>query len=504
MGYGFGKYSFLEGTERLRVYRETASHGDLTSMKELAYILKNEMGSLQELQESFKWYLRAATSKDNEAILNVGDMLRDGIGTEQNPVAAIEYYKKVVNAPRAHHTERKSAANKIAYTYEKYLNDGEKAVKWLKKSVLLGNRDARLKIAEIYRDGRGLKPDGEKAIEWFTKILNDKSLSESERFAAAFEIAKMFRKGIGVEQSDEKSVKFFKLAAKSNLTIARTACNELVKIYCASKEITPNVGMAIHWLRKSSELGSKKATFTLAKIFRDGADGVNQNGEKALKFLEETASNNFDTINKVAAMRIIAEMYAKGLAVAEDKEKADRLYREAAQINSEWNRALNNLQNFHALDYDDNAQVTFDTKKNSGDDILWDLKFKYTHLSSGGIQIDKYIYDETYVTVPNEIEGQPVTNIGYRAFDNANLKKIAIPSNVKTIVYGAVMTQEPLKIYFQGSQIQVTPQSFIAPEIEIYFDKVSLLETLKKLEEANKKINIRYESPFFYFDVKKY
>ena len=499
MGYGFGKYSFLEGTERLRVYRETASHGDLTSMKELAYILKNEMGSLQELQESFKWYLRAAAAKDNEAILNVGDMLRDGIGTEQNPVAAIEYYKKVVNAPRAHHTERKSAVNKIAYTYEKYLNDGEKAVKWLKKSVLLGNRDARIKIAEIYRDGRGLEADGEKAIEWFTKILNDKSLSESERFAAAFEIAKMFRKGIAVEQSDEKSVKFFKLATKSSLTIARTACNELVKIYCSSKEITPNVGMAIHWLKKSSELGSKKANFTLAKIFRDGADGVNQNGEKALKFLEESASNNFDTMNKVAAMRIIAEMYAKGLAVAEDKEKADRLYQEAAKINSEWNRALNNLQNFHAPDYDYDAQMAFDME-NSGKDILWDSIFKYTHLPSG-IQIDKYIDSEISVTVPNEIEGQPVTNIGYRAFDNANLQKIAIPSNVKTIVYGAVMSQEPLKIYFKGSQIQVTSQSFIAPEIEIYFDQVSLLETLKKLEKENKKINIRYESPSSYFYV---
>ncbi len=350
MGYGFGKYSFLEGAERLRVYRETASQGDLTSMKELAYILKNEMGSLQELQESFQWYLRAAAFKDNEAMLNVGDMLRDGIGTEKNPVAAIEYYKKVVNAPRAYNTERKSAVNKIAYTYEKYLNDGEKAVKWLKKSVLLGNRDARIRIAEIYRDGRGMEADGEKAIEWFTKILNDKSLPENERFAAAFEIAKMFRKGIAVEQSDEKSVKFFKLATKSHLSIARTACNELVKIYCASEEITPNVGMAIHWLKKSAELGSKKANFTLAKIFRDGASGVNQNGEKALKFLEESASDNFDTINKVAAMRIIAEMYAKGIAVAEDKEKAERLYQESSRISAEWNRALNNLQNLHSQD----------------------------------------------------------------------------------------------------------------------------------------------------------
>lgn len=259
--------------------------------------------------------------------------------------------------------------------------------------------------------------------------------------------------------------------------------------------------MAIYWLRKSAELGSKTANFTLAKIFRDGMGGVNQNGEKALKFLEESASNNFDTMNKVATMRTIAEMYAKGLAVAEDKEKADRLYQEAAKINSEWNRALNNLQNFHAPDYDDNAQMTFDMKKNPDNDILLDLKFKYTHLSSGGIQIDKYIDSEISVTVPNEIEGQPVTNIGYRAFDNANLQKISIPSSVKTIVYGAIMTKEPLKIYFQGSQIQVTSQSFIAPEVEIYFDQVSLLETLKKLEEANKKINIRYESPFFYFDV---
>ena len=123
--------------------------------------------------------------------------------------------------------------------------------------------------------------------------------------------------------------------------------------------------------------------------------------------------------------------------------------------------------------------------------------FKYSHTPSG-IQIDKYLGNETYVTVPNEIEGQPVTNIGYRAFDNANLHKIAIPSSVKTIVYGAVMTKEPLKIYFQGSQIQVTSQSFIAPKIEIYFDKGTLLGTLKKLEDTNPKIRIRYESSFYF------
>lgn len=336
-------YEFAEDEEKMRFYREMANHGYLTPMKKLAYVLRYVKKSPQNLNESFKWYLKAASLDDPESILAVGDMLRDGHGTEQNPVRAIEYYKKVANNSHAHKVDRKAAASRLAYTYENFLEDGKNAIKWLKKSFRLGNTDARLKIAEIYRDGKGIKADGEKAIEWFTKILDDQSLSNFERYFPALEIAKMFRKGISVPRSDEKSIKYLKLAANAGIPIARIAFDELVKIYCTSEEITPNIETTIYWLKNAAGVGSRKAVFTIAEILRDGKFDFNQNGEKVLEFLEATV-NNLDTMSKVSAMRIIAEIYGKGEAVPQNKEKSEELSIEASSIMERWTYALNNLQ----------------------------------------------------------------------------------------------------------------------------------------------------------------
>ena len=335
--------SFNCDEEKIRFYIETASHGWLNSMKKLAYILRYEKKSPQNLNEAFKWYLKAASLDDHESMIAVGDMLRDGHGTEQNPTQAIEYYKKVANNRHADKVDRKVAVYRLAYTYENFLEDGKNAIKWLKKSFRLGNTDARLKIAEIYRDGKGIKADGEKAIEWFTKILDDKSLLNFDRYFPALEIAKMYRKGIAVPRSDEKSIKYLKLAANAGIPIARIAFDELVKIYCTSEEITPNIEMAMYWLKNAAGVGSRKAVFTIAKILRDGKFDVAQNEEKLLEFLEAT-TNNLDTMSKVSAMRIIAEIYGKGEIVPQNKEKSEELSIEASSIMKRWTYALNNLR----------------------------------------------------------------------------------------------------------------------------------------------------------------
>ncbi|MCR5834340.1 MAG: sel1 repeat family protein [Selenomonadaceae bacterium] len=342
-GYGT-LYTFFEDEERMKYYRQAAAHGNLTAMKELAYFLRYGKGIEQNCRESFQWYLRAASFYDVDAIFTVAEMYAAEIGTAQNLPKSLELYKKIANSNLFEKIDRKFAAKKIAYIYEKFFNDGRMMIKWLKKSALLGDTDARFFIAEIYRDGKFIESSGEDALKWFTAILNDKNLSNEERYSAAFEIAQMFHKGKAVARSDTEAVKYFKLSTKANIVIARRAYNTLAQIYCTSKEIAPNIGMVLHWLKKAIDVGSRQAMWIATKIYRDGKFGVRQNGEKALAILFESAEQNFDTVNKVSAMRMIAEMYDKGLAVPEDKQKAVKLYQEADLISSEWIQAINNLQ----------------------------------------------------------------------------------------------------------------------------------------------------------------
>lgn len=264
--------------------------------------------------------------------------------TDENYKKAVEHFTKIVNDDYADLPDRQKAAKKIAYIYEKFFSNGHAAIKWLKKAVLLGDKNSRFIIAEMYRDGRFMKPSGANAIEWFTKILNDKTLPDQERYSSAFEIAKMLHEGIAVPHSDSAAVKYFALSAQADEVTARVAYNTLAKIYATSDEFTPNGDMILHWLQKAVEVGSCRATWMLAKIYRDGKFGVSQDTAKALEILQNPASNSFDIINKVTAMRMIAEIYDKGLGVPEDKEKADNLYKEAALINSKWMQSINILQ----------------------------------------------------------------------------------------------------------------------------------------------------------------
>ena len=112
---------------------------------------------------------------------------------------------------------------KIAYLYENCFADDHAAVEWLKKAVTLGDKNFRFQIVEIYRDSRALEPSGFAAIAWFIKILNDKTLPDHERYAAAFEIGKMFYEGRAVPYSDTAAIKYFTLSAKAGVVTARAA-----------------------------------------------------------------------------------------------------------------------------------------------------------------------------------------------------------------------------------------------------------------------------------------
>lgn len=123
-------------------------------------------------------------------------------------------------------------------------------------------------------------------------------------------------------------------------------------------------------------------------------------------------------------------------------------------------------------------------------------EFKHSLIQSG-IQIDKYIGRDGFVFIPEQLQNLPVTTIGYRAFDNENLNKVVIPASVKTIVYGSFISKQPLHVFFKGSDITLTPQSFIAPEVVFYFDNSAIAKNLYVITQKNPRCKINYDADSF-------
>ena len=124
-------------------------------------------------------------------------------------------------------------------------------------------------------------------------------------------------------------------------------------------------------------------------------------------------------------------------------------------------------------------------------------EFKYTLSQNKGIRIDKYIGNATSVVIPEQIENLPVTSIGYRAFDNPDLKKVVIPESVKSIVYCAFVSQQPMHVLFKGYNIQMIPQSFLAPQITFYCARSSLVFSLRGIINNNPKCHVSYNAADF-------
>ena len=122
--------------------------------------------------------------------------------------------------------------------------------------------------------------------------------------------------------------------------------------------------------------------------------------------------------------------------------------------------------------------------------------FKYTHTRSG-IQIDKYVGSDSFVVIPEEIEGLPVTSIGYRAFDNENLYKVIIPASVQTIVYAAFVSKQSMHVLFKGESIQLMPQSFITHKITFYFYNAIIYDSIYPITKNNPKYVIHYDAMDF-------
>lgn len=224
-----------------KLWFKLAEKGNAVAQNELA----NCYSSLENYEESFKWYLKSAKQGYNWAQLNLADCYYHGSGVEQN---------------------------------------FEQAFFWYCQSAEQGVVDAQYKLAECYENGKGIEGNPEEAFRWYHRA------ADSGNAEAQYHTGLCYHTGEGVEQNHEESFKWFLKSAEQGYDWAQY---RLGKSYYNGSGVERNYSSAAEWLHKAAIQGNAEAQYSLGLYyFNMDADqilsGIGTNYPEGCKWLHKS------------------------------------------------------------------------------------------------------------------------------------------------------------------------------------------------------------------------
>jgi hypothetical protein len=211
------------------------------------------------------------------------------------------------------------------------------AVKWYRAAAEQGNATAQNNLGLMFRLGRGVEQDKVEAVKWYRKA------AKQENPNAMFNLGTAYYNGDGVESNIASAYAWFLLAQKAGSPPAADATKrmkqeagnlesgaleEVGDMYQRGEELPKNSSEAINWYRKGAEKGGGQVQVKLAQLLL-AASNPSSNYEEARRLCEKAASFHFP-----GGAYCLGLLYAHGIGVAEDLQKAAKWFIEAANMNN--------------------------------------------------------------------------------------------------------------------------------------------------------------------------
>ena len=271
------------------------------------------------VEQALYWMNLAASLGSNRANYELGKMYYYGNSVPEDEPKAAEYFEKAGGFDcNLDVIFGFGDMYRYGRGVEKNIN---KAIFWYEQEAFWGNRDAKYALAEIYRNGEGgIQPDGEKAVKYFIEL----AFGSGDYFFVTD--TKIYEDGHTVPMTYSERDYFFSFDTGNGDDEARFA---LGCMYLYGQAVKPNVYKAAWWFAKIDEIDrfDWNAIFDLAEKYRTG-DDIEKDIHVAIAWYEkiiEFAPTNYDR-----ALFALAEIYFYGDGVERDVEKAIDLYQQAA------------------------------------------------------------------------------------------------------------------------------------------------------------------------------
>ena len=249
--------------------RTPGSHGTLTVWR----VGDDGLGYLEALRT-------LADRGSTPAMMFLARLHTNGTGVEQNPQAAVSWYKK---AALAGSTNGMLLYGDALATGQGGLKDLAEAQKWIRKSAEAGNIAAVFRLGRMYRDGEGMMRDPLEAINLFKKA------AAANYTPAMVAVGLMFEGGGGLEADHLQAVQWYKQAADAGDAEGMAA---LGTMYSTGRGVEKNAATAAAWYIEAAKRGQLLAIHNLAYHYDRGI-GVARDPQMAAAYIYQALERRY-------------------------------------------------------------------------------------------------------------------------------------------------------------------------------------------------------------------
>jgi TPR repeat protein len=334
--------------KKLTRLRNKAEKGDTKAQLDLAVRLYKGDGIKSNYEEAEKWYRLAAKNDDMNAQYALGNMYLEGAIDIDN-TEACKWCR--LSAQQGHSSAKSLLAFLLCDGGNGTKEDIAEAIKLYEEVIPLGDVDAMVNLAGIYRRGdpmyRNIPAakellfrasdlgDDFAQIELVSFFFHDKAFLADKSALDEFkkrvsvpgyervqsELGRMYYDGGYVMQDYAEALRWYSLTADKG---EPESLFYLGVMYSEGKGVEQDHVKAREWLLKAADIPYKKAQYFLGQIYAEG-NGVPQDYNEALKWYRLAAK-----LGHHKACVALAKMYGEGVGVKRSYPTSVKWYRFAA------------------------------------------------------------------------------------------------------------------------------------------------------------------------------
>ena len=280
-------------------YRKAADKSHAEAAYELGRIFESGLGEVpRDILRAIEHYRKAADKSHAEAAYELGRIFESGLGeVPRDVLRAIERYQEAADKSHA------EAAFRLGRIFESGLGEVPRnvlrAVHYYRLASDSGPIEALLRLGLIYRNGReAVARNISEAVRFF-QIAADRGNDQ-----ALYYIGEIHASGEGVEQNENLANDNFRRAA----ILGHPEAQLRFGLACLGEEgVTQNFQEAIKYLEAAFENGIIRAATELAMLLSSKIPGLDRDVERAYVFATVAAAHN-DEEAKILREAIVREL----------------------------------------------------------------------------------------------------------------------------------------------------------------------------------------------------